>query len=332
MKEEIFEYLEVLIDDKYPFYSKLNVAVTPFDNIKGKECLDKEITNTKKELCNSILEQNGTYPYYYYYNNNINTVYLTHISSNSDRGIFVNTNSTLNSSIINKLIFKNDIYICDNKENYNNNTITYKNKYNIIFPLNNNESILLKSMEDIKTQKIDNCLIFDNAIKKAKPMQFPYNTSEFEIQSSISLLFAHLYYKHNTTNEGSFEDIINECCDLIDYSFLPNCKNHNNIKYIINKCDNKNQTVEIKYLNCKDPDKIDFPTTTECNFIPSLNIKGITVSLFTTFSLTIEIFFTAVIIICSSGNDFLITAIFAIDYILLIISNIMSFKGRNSNY
>jgi len=70
--------------------------------------------------------------------------------------------------------------------------------------------------------------LYDEYSKVMKPIQFPYNNfiemDELMLKAPLSLFFAHLYYKHNTTNEGSFEDIINETCDIIDNALIPNCK------------------------------------------------------------------------------------------------------------
>jgi len=115
------------------------------------------------------------------------------------------------------------------------------------------------------------------------------------MKSPISILFAHLYHKHNETNEGSFEDIINECCDIIDYSFYPNCTNSKKIKFNIGSCDPKTQLREITYINCK-YQKNEVQEYIECDYIPLSNYKGYNILFFVLMAFTIEFFFLTIII------------------------------------
>jgi len=93
-------------------------------------------------------------------------------------------------------------------------------------------------------------------------------------KSPISLLFAHLYYKHNTTNEGSFERIVNECCDIIDNALIPYCQDIKDIKFSFNKCFNNNLTMPIVYSNCKIKENDNIPRYAECNYLPYSNYIG----------------------------------------------------------
>jgi len=119
------------------------------------------------------LNLNGTYPYYYSYNNNLNIIYISHISKESNRGIFLNTKSNLNSGLYNN-IFQNVEFECDNEADYTKKTITYSSEYRIEVPINENEIIILKAMTDIAVNKQTNeaiCSIFDDTLQIAKPYQ-----------------------------------------------------------------------------------------------------------------------------------------------------------------
>jgi len=116
------------------------------------------------------------------------------------------------------------------------------------------------------------------------------------MRSPISLLLGHLYYKHNTTNEGSLKDVINECCDIINDSFLPLCKNNSNIKISLGECNNKSQKRKIIYLNCKIDNTTILQENVDCHYIPYSNIKGIISIIFSIIALLVEIFFAAFII------------------------------------
>jgi len=102
--------------------------------------------------------------------------------------------------------------------------------------------------------------------------------NEFEMRSPISILLAHLYYNFNGTHEQTFEDIINECCDIIDDSFLPFCKEGSNVKFEFNECNPETEMQNIHYLNCKNYDKDTklpiLPTIKKCTYIPYSNFKG----------------------------------------------------------
>ena len=120
--------------------------------------------------------------------------------------------------------------------------------------------------------------------------------NDFEIKSPVSLLLAHLYYKHNDTEEGTFEQIINECCDIMDYSFVPICKEDNNVKFKFSDCNYSTRLQEIQYLNCKNiDDKNLLPTTKECTYIPYLNINGIVLISMTFISVLTELTFLIIV-------------------------------------
>ncbi|OUM70029.1 hypothetical protein PIROE2DRAFT_1978 [Piromyces sp. E2] len=176
-------------------------------------------------MCNSLLKESGNFLYYFIYNNNTNIVNLNHITIGNKRGILININ---NSELIND-IFVNKEYVCSNEADFDKNTITYYESFKIEVPIDNNKKIILKSMNDIKETNNEQtgnmiCSIYDELLKIAKPEQ---------------------------TNEGSFEDIINECCDIIDYSFNPNCTSSKKIKFNVGSCNVRSQLREISYLNCK---------------------------------------------------------------------------------
>ena len=116
-------------------------------------------------------------------------------------------------------------------------------------------------------------------------------------KSPISLLFAHLYYKHNTTNEGSFEQIVNECCDIIDNALIPYCQNNNNIKFSFTECFSNNLTMSIKYLNCKTKDDDEIPRYINCNYIPYSNNKGYILIIFSTISSFINMIFLSILLL-----------------------------------
>ncbi|ORX80020.1 hypothetical protein BCR32DRAFT_245899, partial [Anaeromyces robustus] len=271
--DELFEYIEILINEKYSFCSQLNSIVTPYSNMLGNRCIKNNYS--KKELCNNYLETDGTIPYYYYYNKNMNIIYLTHKSMNSDRGIIVDTKNSLNSELVNS-IFTNGEFKCDEEINYNKKTITIENEDRIIIPISENKSIILKQMDTINHhQTMDMvCSIYKDTLSIAKPYQFPYNTfseiNVFENNDPISILFAHLYYNFYNGNQ-TFEDIINECCDIIDYSFTPNCKNYSKIKIKVSDCEGKDNMRTIEYLNCKTNNDTDFYTKIKCDYISYTN-------------------------------------------------------------
>ncbi|OUM70031.1 hypothetical protein PIROE2DRAFT_1980, partial [Piromyces sp. E2] len=215
----------------------------------------------------------GSYPYYYVYNNNVNIIYITHIPIDNDRGISINVDNSLNSAIFNGK-FQTKEYKCGDQINFENNIISYYDDYKIEVPISVNETIVLKSMMDIdkikQTQEVI-CSIYDKT--------FPYSTfpeiNEFEKKSPLSILLAHLYYKHNNTNEGSFNDIINECCDIIDNILIPKCKNINNIKFLIEPCDEVNNKAKVQYINCNSVNQTEYDSHVKCSYIPYKHYKGI---------------------------------------------------------
>eukprot|EP00833_Pecoramyces_ruminatium_P017875 jgi/Orpsp1_1/1191907/evm.model.d7180000089309.1 len=249
----------------------------------------------------------------------------------SDRGISINLNNLYNDGL-NNVLFKDGEFKCGNEANYENNTITYYDNYRIEVPINDDQTIILKSMNDIdKSVQTDNmrCSIYDEIIKIAKPMQFPYNTfseiNDFEIKAPISLFFANLYYKHKETRDLPFEDIVNECCNTIDDSFLPECNENNKIKFIMDDvCDIKNMTKKIYFLNCKNKNN-EIANYVECDYIPTTNINGVVLLTFVIFSFMVEIIFVTIILknrknkcIAIAGLKFLISI--AISSILINIS------------
>ncbi|ORX69806.1 hypothetical protein BCR32DRAFT_272423 [Anaeromyces robustus] len=296
MPDEAFDFIEILISEDYPYFTECNISITPFENIYGTRC--KSVTqSSKKDLCNSVLSLIGTYPYYYIYNNVTNIIYLTHIKIDDyTRGMTVNNNSLINTSIFNDE-FKDKIFICDEEANFDNSKITYYDKYKIEVPINNkNNKIVLKSMTDMIGNTIEQtqeeiCSIYEETMKQAKPVQFPYGNFNELIQlqenAPIPLLFAHLYYKHNDTEEGSFEAIINECCDIIDDSLKPFCTNVLNKKISFGKCISSTQQLPIIYENCIITNDTNLYPEYITGFICSYSVKNdLIVSIYNTNSIT----------------------------------------------
>lgn len=143
--------------------------------IKFYRCLNTK--ESKNELCNSLLNSNDTQPYYYSYNNITNIIYLTHISDKTDtsrRGIIINS-SNINYPLINSEL-QNKKFLCDNEADFMKKTITYYDKYRIEIPLNNDDTLILNSMSDMKMESDeqtnhDICKIYDETMKIAKPME-----------------------------------------------------------------------------------------------------------------------------------------------------------------
>lgn len=139
-------------------------------------CVERYKKNiSKKDLCNLLLQSNGTYPYYYVNEGITNIIYLNHISINSERGISFSSNINGNF-LVND--FLNNEYSCDEISIYEDKKITYANYNKIEFPLSNNETILFKSMSDYHRGNINDkivsenvCSILDETLKIAKPMQ-----------------------------------------------------------------------------------------------------------------------------------------------------------------
>jgi len=121
-----------------------------------------------------------------------------------------------------------------------------------------------------------------------------YELTNIEEKDPVSLLFAHLYYGHNST--GTFEDIIYELCDIVDDILIPYCKYSNNIKFELSGCTNKNHINRINYLNCRTIDEDEIPTSVDCNFIIHNTFKGYVSNLFTFLTLVIEIAFLVLLI------------------------------------
>ncbi|ORX63774.1 hypothetical protein BCR32DRAFT_273335 [Anaeromyces robustus] len=329
-KDELFEFIEVLIDEKYPFFSELNISVTPFESVHGSRCKSTE-KKTKKEMCNSLISAYKTSPFYYMYDKEINIVYFDYINNEDGEGIKINNKSL--DSVFNEEL-QNVIFKCDNEANYKDKTITYSERS----------------------------------------------------KAPISLFFAHLFYKHNDTNEGSFKDITNECCDIINDILIPQCKNTKNIKFTLGECDSKSNKMPINYLNCKNINDEKFPDTTECSYIPYRNFKGMLIMFFSILSSSIELILLVFVIIyrkkecmqilgirfliflilssitlnisaylwigkysniklkyienvgnaeieeCSLGKEYLLKVIFLFDYVLLALSIITSYQGRINYY
>ncbi|KAG4101225.1 hypothetical protein H8356DRAFT_279606 [Neocallimastix lanati (nom. inval.)] len=284
--DEAFEFIEILINENYSFITDINKnMITPYENIPSQHCIKSKINQnnniSKKENCNSLLRINGTYPYYYIYNNITNIVYISHISINSERGISIVTNNKLNYENIN-ILFQNKNYTCENKVDYDKNYITYYDKYKIEIPINYNETIILKLMEDninnIHDQNIEiECQICEDTLKKSKPLQFPfsnfYEIGNLEKDSPIQHFFERLFNFKNS-NE-TFEDIINYTCDDIEKSLFPKCQYQSDIIFEFAKCDSKIKKKLIIYKNCIFEENSKLPKYEDCFYTPYTNKNGL---------------------------------------------------------
>ncbi|ORX41902.1 hypothetical protein BCR36DRAFT_374898 [Piromyces finnis] len=125
--------------------------------------------------------------------------------------------------------------------------------------------------------------------------KFPYNNfpeiNQLQQRSPISLLFAHLYYKHNETSENSLEAILDEFCDIIDDALFPDCDYTKEINFTLGECQEVNNKREIKYNNCKINSNVigKYGTTVECEYITNNNYKGLAIYLFSIFVILIEL-------------------------------------------
>ena len=139
--------------------------------------------NNKKEQCNSLLETEGTFPYYYVFNNRTTIIKLTHIQNELGYGVRVNFNAI---DILDEGIFDTSLndfdFMCDKEASFDKKTITYGGEYRIEFPMNTNETIILKSMMDIYDNNDNNIntklqqaeevdFVLEETIKIAKPIQ-----------------------------------------------------------------------------------------------------------------------------------------------------------------
>jgi len=113
------------------------------------------------------------------------------------------------------------------------------------------------------------------------------------------LLLANLYYKHNESEENSFERVVNESCDIVDYVLLPLCKDleKNKIKFKVGECDHETQSMHIEYLNCRktDNDPVDIPTSIECYYIPYSSVKGVIIVYYSSFVLFLQVLYILII-------------------------------------
>ena len=117
-----------------------------------------------------------------------------------------------------------------------------------------------------------------------------------EGRAPISLLSANLYFKDNLTYSNSFEKIVNDCCDVVDDSFLPLCNSTNKIKFTVEKCNEETETMKIRFLNCKTFEDDNIIKNIKCTYIPFTNIKGILITSYSIFSVFSEIILIVIII------------------------------------
>ncbi|OUM70027.1 hypothetical protein PIROE2DRAFT_1976 [Piromyces sp. E2] len=283
---------------------------------------------------------------------------MRHLSYNGNRGIGLSSQSYIygNKTELNNL-FSASRYVCGSEVNYDDNVITFYEQQKIEFPISQNETIILKSMSERRDP--DDCSILTENYSKAKPLQFPYNTfselSSVEVRSPFSLFLAHLYYKHNTTNEGSFKDIINECCDIIDKELMPSCSNVTKIKFRVGECVESSKKIYIEYINCIND--VDLSKDIDCSYLPVTYSLGLIIQIYVTMAYIIDFLLYIVQITlliiwsftqkgvimkryyldnigdyeledCSTGNEYILSSMFIIDFGLLVISIIVAFNGR----
>jgi len=66
--------------------------------------------------------------------------------------------------------------MCDNEVSYTQSTLTFYDEFEIELPINEEKTIILRSMLDVDTKSIKQtadmrCTIYNEALKIAKPMQ-----------------------------------------------------------------------------------------------------------------------------------------------------------------
>ena len=93
-----------------------------------------------------------------------------------NRGIVINSSNSKND-IISENGLENMSFMCSVQSNYQSRKITYFDNYRIELPINEKETIILKSMLDMdEKNNIDQslesiCEIYDDTLKKAKPVE-----------------------------------------------------------------------------------------------------------------------------------------------------------------
>ena len=95
----------------------------------------------------------------------------------------------------------------------------------------------------------------------------------------------------------TFEEIINECCDIIDNALFPNCEGKEDIIFeLADTCNEKTGSMNITYKNCKTRGNSEFPESIPCTYIPYKSTFGWLLSLISSSSVLIEIIFAFIII------------------------------------
>ncbi|ORY22803.1 hypothetical protein LY90DRAFT_515332 [Neocallimastix californiae] len=331
--EQIYDYLDILIDETNPFIAHFNTIITPYENIQGSICNNSNINRkSKKDKCKLIIKEEGVFPYYYSYDGKLDIVYMQHIMSNNENKITISNNSYINGNKTNyDSLFGLTKFTCDSQANYEKNTITYYNSYELEFPISHNETLILKSMNDYYKnykQYDGTCSIFENDLNLAKPIQFPFSTfsqlSKLEQSSVITRFFTRLYYHIYKPNQESFEDIVLELCDSIDEILVPDCNEIHNIKFEFSKCNEKDQKMKITYKNCNIIDN-ELPKDISCDYIPLRNVKGYITFLIISIALFLEFIFL-IILIKFRNNRYIKIASFNFLLSLIITSSILDFS------
>jgi len=95
----------------------------------------------------------------------------------------------------------------------------------------------------------------------------------------------------------TFEEIINESCDIIDDALFPDCEGKEDIMIKLDEtCNNEIGKINITYLNCKTNGNEQFLKTLPCTYIPFKSSFGLILLLLSLFSIFIEVYFGIVII------------------------------------
>jgi len=137
---------------------------------------------TKKDLCNLLIGEQGTIPYFYIYDKKVNVVFMEHLNSDPTQSYNVIKFNRYYNGNENSLFTYRE-YVCDDKADYTQNKITYNGSYKLEFPIGNNRTIILKSMTDYNYINNNNlqfddvrCNVHIDTLSKAKPMQVFFNT------------------------------------------------------------------------------------------------------------------------------------------------------------
>jgi len=95
----------------------------------------------------------------------------------------------------------------------------------------------------------------------------------------------------------TFEEIIDECCNIIDDALFPDCESKDNIIYkLADSCNDREETRDIIYINCKNGNNSSIPKSIPCTYIPFKSTTGWMLLSITFVSIFVEVFFGIIII------------------------------------